>query len=358
MELSLQPVSLNLRSTFRVAHGASDQRHNVIVHLQHAGLSGLGEAAAVFYYGDTQASLMAYLGSLPGLGGPPGLGGDPFALQRVLDGLPPGPPAARAAVDMALHDVCGKLLGLPLYRWFGLDPAPLPDTSFTIAIDSPENMAARAAQSGYPIIKIKVGGGSDEACVRAIRQATPARLRLDANAGWSRAQALEIIPRLAQYGVELVEQPLAVDDAEGFAWLKQQLRKQGVQTPIYGDEAVRTSRDIARLASGLDGVVVKLMKSGGLREALRCIHTARACGLRVMLSCMIESSVGVTAAAHLAPLCDEVDLDGPLLISNDPYQGLQYQGAKISLPGGPGLGVTATAVPPIGDSATAVPLSG
>jgi L-alanine-DL-glutamate epimerase-like enolase superfamily enzyme len=334
MELRLEPVSLNLRTTFRVAHGASDQRHNVVVRLTQDGLTGSGEAAAVFYYGDTQESLMAYLRTLPDLGR------DPFALETILARLPAGPQAAKAAVDMALHDLCGQMLGQPLYRLFGLAPEPLPETSFTIGIDEPELMAERARQSGYPIIKIKVGTQHDEAVVSAIRRVTNARLRVDANAGWSRDQALDLIPRLAEYDLELVEQPLPVKDEEGYLWLKQKLRQQGIKTPIFADESVRTSRDVVKLAAGLDGVVVKLMKTGGLREALRCIHTARAHGLQIMFSCMIESSLGVTAAAHLAPLCDYLDLDGPLLIANDPFLGVRYAGAKLTLPAGPGLGVS------------------
>ncbi len=334
MELKLQLVDLNLRTTFRVAHGASNQRHNVIALLECQGLTGLGEAAAVFYYGDTQASLADYLRSLPRLDD------DLFALERTLASLPHGPQAARAAVDIALHDLFGKLLGQPLYRLFGLQSLPLPLTSFTIAIDDPQIMAERAQHSGYPIIKIKVGTDQDETIVRAISRATSARLRVDANAAWSREQALEIIPRLAAYDIELIEQPLPVQDRQGYFWLKEQLRRQGIETPIFADESVRTSRDVAEMAGGLDGVVVKLMKCGGLREALRCIHTARAHGLQIMLSCMIETSVGVTAAAHLAPLCDYIDLDGPLLISNDLYEGVQYHQAQLELPQAPGVGVS------------------
>ena len=334
MQLKIEPITLNLRTTFRVAHGASDQRHNVVVRLTQDGVTGSGEAAAVFYYGDTQDSLMTYLRTVPDLGS------DPFALDSILDRLPAGPPAAKAAVDIALHDLCGKKLGQPLYRLFGLTPSPLPETSFTIGIDAPEIMAERASQSGYPIIKIKVGTEHDEAVVRSIRQATNARLRVDANAGWSREQALDLIPRLSEYDLELVEQPLPVKDEEGYFWLKQKLRQQGVKTPIFADESVRTSRDVVKLAGALDGVVVKLMKTGGLREALRCIHTARAHDLQIMLSCMIETSLSVTAAAHLAPLCDYLDLDGPLLIANDPFQGVRYNGAQLTLPDGPGLGIT------------------
>lgn len=330
MRLAWEPVTLNLRSTFRIAHGASDQRHNVIISLE----EGLGEAAAVPYYGDTQASLMAYMA---GVGD--ALGNDPFLIDEVLERRPPGSQAARAAIDMALHDLWGKRLGQPLYRLLGVNPQRLPQTSFTIAMDEPDAMAKRVRESDYPIIKVKLGSPNDEAILAAIRSVSSARLRVDANAGWSREQAAALIPRLAQYDLELIEQPLAVGDLEGLRWLRQKLRTQGVRVPIFVDENVRLSCDVAAHMGAVDGVVIKLMKTGGIREALRAIHTARALDMQIMLSCMVETSLGVTAAAHLAPLCDYVDLDGPLLISDDPFEGLTYQGASISLPDLPGLGV-------------------
>ena len=334
MKLSWEPVTLNLRTTFRIAHGASDQRHNVIVYLD----EGIGEAAAVPYYGDTQSSLMDYLaGAVDALGGT--LGDEPFWIDEILERRPPGSPAARAAIDIALHDLWGKHLGQPLYRLLGLNPDRLPETSFTIAMDEPEMMARRAGESGYPIIKIKLGGENDEAIVRAIRSASSARLRVDANAGWSCAQAAGLIPRLVQYNLEFIEQPLPAGDIDGLRWLRQTLHAQGVQVPIFVDESVRTAKDVAAHVGVVDGVVIKLMKTGGMREAQRAIHTARALDMQIMLSCMVETSVGVTAAAHLAPLCDYADLDGPLLIQSDPFQGLQYQGAKLTLPDRPGIGV-------------------
>jgi len=328
MKLYWEPITLELRTTFRVAHGASDQRHNVLVYLE----DGVGEAAAVPYYGETQAGIMEYLKSVPDLGN------DPFDLDAVLAKRLAGSRAARSAIDEALHDLWGKKLGQPLYKLFGLNPNNLPLTSFTIGMDEPEVMAEQAKASEYPILKIKLGSEKDEERVKAIRQATSAKLRVDANAGWSREQALQIIPRLAEYDLEFIEQPLAVDDVDGYFWLKDQLRMQRINIPIFADETVKNSHDVAKLAGAIDGVVVKTMKSEGIREALRMIHTARAHSMQIMLSCMVESSVGVTAAAHLAPLCDYADLDGPLLIKNDPYRGLKYKGAKMTLPDSPGLG--------------------
>lgn len=324
--LTYQPITLNLRTPFRIAHGVSEQRHNVIVRLDDA----LGEAAAVAYHGETPSKIMDYLAAAADR-----VGADPFALEDTLNALPAGSQAARAAIDVALHDRWGKALGQPLYRLFGLNPDRLPPTSFTIAMDEPAVMAQRAREANLPILKIKLGSGDDEAMVRAIRSATTAKLRVDANAGWSREQAAQLIPRLAQYDLEFVEQPLPVGDVDGLRWLRAQ--KLGV--PIFADESIKTARDVAAHAGAVDGVVIKLMKTGGLREAWRAIATARALDMQVMIGCMVETSIGVTAAAHLAALCDYADLDGPLLISNDPYAGVRYDGARLILPAQPGLGI-------------------
>ena len=329
MKLHWEPITLELRTTFRVAHGASDQRHNVLVYLE----DGVGEAAAVPYYGETQEDIIEYLKSVPDLGDAP------FDMDAVLAKRPAGSLAARSAIDEALHDLWGKELGQPLYKLFGLNPKNLPLTSFTIGMDEPSVMAEQAKESGHPVLKIKLGSNNDEEIVKAVCEATDAKLRVDANAGWNREQALEIIPRLAEYDLEFIEQPLAVDDVDGYFWLKRKLNDLRIGTPIFADETAKNSHDVAKLAGAVDGVVVKTMKSEGIRESLRMIHTARAHDMQIMLSCMVESSVGVTAAAHLAPLCDYADLDGPLLIKNDPYSGLKYDGAKITLPDGAGLGV-------------------
>lgn len=326
MKLSWQPYTLNLKVTWRIAHGASDQRHNVFAYIG----EGMGEAAGVPHHGESQAGIIAYLESLGEHDW------DPFQIEDVLESLPLGSGSARAAIDMALHDLLGKQSGQPLYRLLGLNPQKAPMTSFTVAIDEPALMAERAAASKMPIIKIKLGSPDDEAIVAAIRQATNARLRVDANAGWNREQAAALIPRLAQYDLEFVEQPLPVGDIEGLRWL----RSQKLGALIFADEPILTARDVAAHAGAVDGVVIKLMKTGGIREALRAIHTARALDMQVMLGSMVETTLGVTAAAHLAPLCDYADLDGPLLIGNDPFQGVRYEGARMVLPEAPGLGVT------------------
>ena len=329
MKLHWEPATLDLKTTFRMAHGASDQRHNVLVYLE----DGVGEAAAIPYYGETQEGIIEYLKTVSDLGD------DLFDIDAVLQKRPHGSRAARSAIDQALHDAWGKSLEQPLYRLFGLNPDCLPLTSFTIGLDEPDVMAEQAKESPYPILKIKLGSEKDEEIVAMVRQATSARLLVDVNAGWSRERALQIIPRLTDYDLDLIEQPLAVNDVEGYFWLKEKLRAQNVNIPIFADETAKTSHDVVKLAGAVDGVVVKTMKSEGIREALRMIHTARAHDMQVMLGCFVESSVGVTAAAHLAPLCDYADLDGPLLIRNDPYRGLVYDGAKLRLPDGHGVGV-------------------
>lgn len=334
MKLTGEPITLNLMTTFRIAHGADDQRHNVIACIEQDGITGLGEAPGVVYHGETQAGILAYLESVAPL-----IGDDPFLLESTLRRMPSGSRAARSAVDTALHDLWGKLIGQPLHRLFGLDPTQIPLTSFTIPMDEPQRMAERASQSGYPIIKVKVGGDQDEAVIKAIREATNARLRLDANAGWGREQALRIIPHLMDYDIELIEQPLPAADLEGLIWLRQQLRSQGIRVPIFADESVKSAQDVVAHRDAVDGVVIKLAKTGGLREAMRAIAVARALEKQVMISCMVETTLGVTAAAHIAPLCDYVDLDGPLLIRDDPFEGLRYHGAQLILPTAPGLGV-------------------
>jgi L-Ala-D/L-Glu epimerase len=339
MKLSWEPLTLSLRRTFRIAHGASDQRHNVLLRIDER----IGEAAAVPYHGESQAGIMAYLARLK----PEDWGDDPALLEDILAQLPSGSLAARAAVDMALHDAWGQCLGQPLYRLFGLNPTRIPPTSVTVAMDEPQAMAAWVRDSDWPIIKVKLGGADDEAILATIREATrgetkPRVLRVDVNGGWSRERAAALLPRLAHYDLELVEQPLPVEDIAGLQWL----RAQNLGVPIFADESIKSARDVVAHAGAVDGVVIKLMKSGGIRAAMRAITVARALDMRVMLSCMVESTIAVTAAAHLAPLCDFIDLDGPLLIDTaalprtQQVQGMRYRGARLILPNRPGLGLT------------------
>jgi L-Ala-D/L-Glu epimerase len=335
MHLSFEPISLTLKTPFRIAHGTSLERHNVLVYLRDGEVEGLGEAAPVRQHHETQERVLDYLAPVARV-----LEGkdDPFLLEDLLAGLPAGSQAGRAAVDIALHDLVAKRLGIPLYRLFGLDPTRAPQTSFTLSIGSEDEVRgwARAAAERFSILKLKLGEDEDQckALVRAVRAETQARLVADANCAWSVEQAKRLIPQLADLGLEWIEQPLPEEDLEGMRKVRE-----ASPLPIFADEPVRTARDIPRLAGCVDGVNIKVMKAGGLREAFRAIAVARAHGLQVMLGCMIESSLAVTAAAHLSPLVDWADLDGNLLVANDPYLGVAIQAGRLILPEGPGLGV-------------------
>jgi L-alanine-DL-glutamate epimerase-like enolase superfamily enzyme len=329
----IEPLTLRLRQPFNIAHGVSTTRENVLVRIG----AGVGEAAAVPYLGETRERIMLYLDTLdlP-------TSADPSALADTLDALPPGSAAARAAVDMALHDAFGQQLGQPLYRLFGLNPERIPPSSFTIPIGPPATMAEQARAATLPVIKLKLGGEGDEARLAAVRAATSLPLRADANAGWTLARAERMLPLLADHAVELIEQPLPAGDLDGLRVLSRLARRPA----IFADEGIRSTADIVAHAGLVDGVVLKLAKCGGIRGTLRDIGVARALGLDVLLSCMIESSLAVTAAAHLAPLCQHVDLDGPLLVADDPFEGVLYEGGRLRLPNRPGLGVLRRAPAP------------
>ena len=334
MEISWEPIALQLKMPFKIAHGTSVVRKNVLVRIRAGNAEGLGEAAPVVQHGESQQGVLDYLArlDLPG--------DDPFHLDEILGGLPAGSPAARAAVDVALHDLVGKLLGAPLYRLVGLTPSRAPRTCFTLGIGQVDEVVERAMQAAerFSILKLKLD--ADEALslavVRAVRRAVPATLMVDANCAWTLEQAQRLVPELTDQGVECIEQPLAEEDLAGMARLRQIS-----PVPIFADEPVRTARDVPRLAGCCHGVNVKVQKAGGLREALRIVAAARAHDLQVMLGCMVETSLGITASAHLAPLFDWADLDGATNVANDPFIGVELAaGGRLVLPDGPGLGVT------------------
>ncbi|HVG95299.1 MAG TPA: dipeptide epimerase [Chloroflexota bacterium] len=297
-------------------------------------LVGLGEAAPYAYYGELRGTVDACLEAFSPL-----LGDDPFALDAVLDALEARlshNPAARAAVDIALHDLVGKALDRPLWQLWGLDPRRGPLTSYTIGLDEPERMAAKArAAADFPIIKIKVGTGRDAERVRAVRDAVPeAQLVVDANGAWTPPQAVRTIRELAPFGLGFVEQPVPGGDLEGLRYVRERS-----DVPLIADESCVTADDVPRLAGRVDGVNVKLMKCGGLRAARRVIEVARAHRLTVMCGCLIESSLSISAASHLLPLLDFADLDGNLLLASDPFRGVTCAAGRLTLPTGPGLGV-------------------
>ncbi|MFB3042350.1 MAG: dipeptide epimerase, partial [Candidatus Poribacteria bacterium] len=243
--------------------------------------------------------------------------------------------AAKSAIDMALHDRLGKVLGVPLYRLWGLDPDATPCTSFTIGLDEPEMMQQKVREaSEYPILKVKLGTSHDLEIIRTLREVTDKPIYVDANTAWTPKEAVRKIRELVPYGLELIEQPTHPDDLEGLKFVREHS-----ELPIIADESVKRAADIPALVGCVDGVNIKLVKCGGLLEAMRIIHVARAHGLQIMIGCMIESSLGITAAAHLTPLVDYADLDGHLLIANDPYSGVRLEAGKLILPNLPGIGV-------------------
>jgi L-alanine-DL-glutamate epimerase-like enolase superfamily enzyme len=334
MHISASPISLKLTTPFRISRGVQETSPNVIVEIVHNGYKGYGEASPTEYYGESPASVLACIDLFQNE-----LGDDPFALEDILqrlDSIIGLNPSAKAAVDMALHDLVGKMLGVPLYKLFGLNAAKTPSTSFTIGLDSPAQMAKKAQiAKDYPILKVKLGTKNDLDIIKAIRDVSSATIRVDANAAWTPKVAISTINALAPYNIEFIEQPVPARNLEGL-----RLIRENVPVPILADESSVTVDDIPRLAECVDGINIKLMKCGGLRHALKMIHVARTHHLSIMLGCMIESSLAITAAAHLTPLVDYADLDGNLLIENDPYAGVKVEQGKLILPDEAGLGVT------------------
>lgn len=325
-----RPLDLHLRHTFRLSRGASDVRHNLLVELEHEGRVGLGEAAPIPRYAQDRDSSAAVVETMVGRLGDPRAFRD-AARAAAVDGQQ----AAQAAVDMALHDLAGKRMGVPLYELLGLDPRAAPATSYTIGLDTPEVVERKVREAGaYEILKVKMGSDEDRAVLETVRGVTDRRLLVDANEGWTLEGARGRLEWLADLGVELVEQPLPAERLEETRALRRES-----PLPLFADESVHRAEDIPRIASAFDGINIKLAKCGGIGEALRMIATARAHGMRVMLGCMVESSVGITAAAHLSPLVDYADLDGNLLIADDPFTGARIVDGRIVLPDAPGLGV-------------------
>ncbi|HEX7089655.1 MAG TPA: dipeptide epimerase [Longimicrobiales bacterium] len=341
MELEFEILELRTRHEFRIAREAAGPvRRRVWVRIRDGdGAEGWGEAAATPFYGETAETVAAVLPRLAEAL-EQSAAGDAFGLERIeraLEHAVGRNPSARAAVSAALHDLVGKRLGVPVWRLWGLDPAAAPLSSFTLGIDEPELMRLKVREAaGYPVLKIKVGTPQDEQNLAIIREEAPsAVIRVDANTAWTAKEALARIPMFQEYGVEFVEQPVPADDLEGLRLLRSRS-----PLPIIADESCRVAADIPRLAGCVDGINVKLAKCGSLREAVRMVHVARAHGLRVMLGCMVESTLGIAAAVQLAPLVDYADLDGAALLANDPFRGpgLEPDG-RLRFNTAPGLGV-------------------
>jgi L-alanine-DL-glutamate epimerase-like enolase superfamily enzyme len=327
---------LTLRHTWTISRNSSDFKDNVFVRIERDGVTGWGEAAPNVRYGESAERTAATLERAK----PIFESGDWFNYVDMAQRWEPliaDQRCAGAALDMAIFDWVGRKLNIPLYRLLGLDKNKAPITTFSIGIDTPEVVQQKVKEAAdFPVLKIKVGRDNDEEILAAVRSVTDRPLRVDANEGWRDKQtALAKIRWLQGVGVELIEQPLPASMIEDTAWLRER-----VEMPIIADEAVKRAADIPKLAGAYDGINLKLMKAGGLQEAIRMIHVARAVGMKVMLGCMIESSLAVTAAAQLSPLIDYADLDGNLLISNDPFVGVAVEHGKLILNDRPGLGVT------------------
>jgi len=324
-------VSLRTEHPFTIARETIHEIENVIVRIEDdEGRVGLGGASPSRRYGETVDTIEAVL---PALLEVVEKVDDPHNLQRIeqaMNAVVHDNPAAKAAVSIALHDLVAKRADLPLYRYWGLDPADTITSSFTIAIDSLERMAektADAVEAGYPILKVKLGTDHGEAIIETVREHAPdATIRVDANEAWTPREAIQKIQMLADYDVEFVEQPLPADHHDG---LKHVYERSVL--PIALDESCVTLADVPRIADRADIANLKLMKCGGLREARRIVYAARAQGLEVMLGCMIESNASIAAAAHLAPLLDYADLDGSLLLAEDPYAGVDLSGGHVEL---------------------------
>ncbi|MHB0964941.1 MAG: dipeptide epimerase [Bellilinea sp.] len=330
--LRWEKIVLKLRNPFRLSYGVSETRQAFWLRLP--GDEGWGEGTIPPYYGVADDAMEAVWRAAAESGRE--LPDDPTEIEAWVGGQGPAP--ARCALDLALYDRIARRHGLPLYELLGLPkPAPMP-TSFTIAIDTPEAMARMAAENRHmPIIKVKLGSDDDESRLKAIRAARPdARLRVDANAGWSLQEAIHQVQALESYDLEMIEQPLPKDQIEAMGEVQTH-----THLPLVADESVQTLQDVERLAAaGVRGINLKLMKVGGLTLGLRILKRARELGLQVMLGCMVETSLGTTAMAHLAGLADWLDLDAPLLVSNDPFDGVTYSPTlDLSIPDRPGIGV-------------------
>ncbi|MFZ0282725.1 MAG: dipeptide epimerase [Bacteroidales bacterium] len=332
--LRFTPYTLQLKHTFTLATSSRTSTPVILTEIEYDGVTGYGEASMPPYLGESQESVAAFL-SLLNLS----QFNDPFLIEDIVqyvDGVLPGNYAAKASVDIALHDLTGKMLGAPWYKMFGLNPAHTPMTSFTIGLDAPDIIKQKVAEAEpYRVLKVKLGRDNDREMVEVIRSLTDKPLCVDVNQGWKdRGYALEMAVWLKEKGVIFLEQPMPKEQKNDIAWLSK-----NSPLPVIGDEAIQNVNDIIAQRDVYSGINIKLMKCGGLSAAMKMINVAKAIGMKVMIGCMTETSCAVTAAAQLSPLADWCDLDGNLLISNDPFEGLTIIDGKVTLPDRPGIGV-------------------
>ena len=334
LHLEAEVQTLRTKHPFIIARGGKSEYRTVVVKVRDGdGLEGWGEAAGIAHYGETPETILAAMQSYATV-----LPDSPFDLEtaeRGFESVLKGNPSARVALSAALHDMVGKKFGVPVWKLWGLDPAKAPKSTFTIGIDTVEKMQQKVKEAEqYPILKIKLGTDRDIQILQGLREVTKKELRVDANCGWTVKQAVQMLPVLEEYGVTVLEQPLDPRNIDGLG----EVRRHS-SLPVIADESCLVAADIPPLVGKVDGINIKLAKCGSLREALRMIHVARAHGMMVMVGCMIESSLAITAAAHVTPLVDIVDLDGAALLADDPFVGATITGGQVTLPTGPGLGV-------------------
>ena len=329
---------LKLRHTWTTTMSSSAYRDTIFVRVTKDEVTGVGEGAPIVRYHENAEDGVKAISSISSMLGAANLWHFEKLMEQISREMP-GQFAAKAALDIALLDWIGKKMNQPIHQLLGLDPADAPVTTFSIGIDTPETTRQKVREAeAFPVLKIKVGLDTDEPTIAAVRSVTKKPLRVDANEGWKdKEEAVRKINWLETQGVEFVEQPMPAEMIEETRWVRKR-----VHLPLIADEAAVNARAIPGLVDAYDGVNVKLDKCGGIQQALRMIYVAKSLGLKTMLGCMVSSSVSVTAAAHLSPLVDYADLDGNLLIANDPYEGVRVNQGKLVLPEGPGLGVKAT----------------
>ena len=335
LKLSFYPYELQLAHTFTVSSYSRKTTPDVQVEIEYDGITGYGEASMPPYLGHTVESVCAFLSRVD-------LSGfdSPFLLEDImeyLDTLSPGDAPAKAAIDIALHDLCGKISGQPLYKLWGYNPSKAGPTTFTIGIDTPEIVREKTLECAgrFKILKVKVGLDSDEMMINTIRSVTDLPLAVDANQGWKdKYKALDEIFWLKEQGIVLVEQPMPKENLDDTSWITERS-----PLPIIADEAIQRLKDIPAIKGAYSGINIKLMKSTGLLEARKMIAYARAEGMKVMVGCMTETSCACTAAAQLAPAADFCDIDGNLLITNDLFEGMRVLDGEMVLPDRPGLGL-------------------
>ncbi|MBN2289653.1 MAG: dipeptide epimerase [Candidatus Glassbacteria bacterium] len=338
MRISYEPMELRASHSLDIAHEgfSGNVFHNVLVRIEYEGIIGLGEAAPFFIYGENQRTSMAAMESLAPV---VRQAEDPWgaeSLMQEIDSALAGNQSVKAAIDMALYDLQGQLCGKPLHSLLGLRAEDTPQSTFTLYLDSPETLREKVRRvADWPLLKVKLGGQYDLEAIELVRKEAPdAVIRVDANAAWEPHQALDMIKELVRYQVEFVEQPLPAADPEGMRWLHSRS-----PLPLVADESCLRLEDLPGLRGLFDGINIKLTKCGGIRHALKMISCARALGLKIMLGCMVESSISLTAAGQISPLVDYADLDGNTLLEHDPFIGMQFDKCRLVLPAGPGLGV-------------------